>query len=192
MIFYLFGKIKLKGKGFVVCQTDNVGYKVFVSAGYYADLNIGDEVELFTYHYIREDAFDLYGFKNVHELEMFELLISISGIGPKSALGVLAVGSINDIKRSILSNNPELLIKVSGIGRKTADRVILELRGKISDKERSGDESAGESGSYGDELDALMSLGYSIQQAREALKNIDPDIKDSSGRIREALKKMKS
>ena len=188
MISYLKGKILSKGAGFVVVAVDNVGYQVFVSPLFYADLAVGQEVEFYTHQYVREDALSLYGFKDAAELELFELLLVISGIGPKSALGVMSIATVADIKESIARGDPVLLTKVSGIGRKTAERVVLELREKIF--KLSGGVKIGAGVSSGDEIDALMALGYSLSQAREALNNVDLKIKDSGERIRQALKKL--
>ena len=141
---------------------------------------------------MREDALDLYGFKSLEELEMFELLLSISGIGPKSALGVLAIASAADVKEAIANGDPSLLIKVSGIGKKTAERVVLELREKVMAQTMGGRQETAGTGSgimaSGDEIDALMALGYSMVQAREALRGVDNSIKDSGERIKEALR----
>ena len=121
---------------------------------------------------------------------MFELLLSISGIGPKSALGVLAISSVEDIKESISRGDSALLTKVSGIGRKTAERVVLELREKIGHIKDSGLEDGQGGLVSGDEIDALMALGYSMPQSRDALRNVDPKTKDSGERIKEALKNL--
>lgn len=185
MIAYLKGTIKNKGQGYFIVEVAGVGYRVHINSTLYVEKGVGDEVELYVHHYIREGIFDLYGFKNMNELEMFELLLSISGVGPKSALGVIAIAPVGDIKSSIASGDASLLVKVSGIGKKTAERVVLELRekvGKVSGASASGLEASG------DEIDALEALGYSLAQAREALKKVDSSIKDSGERIREALK----
>jgi len=190
MISYLQGKILNKSQNYVIIKVGDIGYQVFVNSLMFADLEIGQEVEIYTHQYVREDALDLYGFKSMAELEMFESLISISGIGPKSALGVLAIASVENIKESIARGDSALLTKVSGIGRKTAERVVLELREKISqttDDRRQTTESGMVSG---DEIDALMAFGYSMTQARDALRAVDAKIKDSGERIKEALKKM--
>ncbi len=188
MISYLKGKIINKGNGFVILEVNNIGYQVFVAPLLFADLNINQENELYIYQQVREDALNLYGFRNMEELEMFELLLSISGIGPKSALGVMSIASVADIKESIFRGDPGLLTKVSGIGRKTAERVVLELKEKIGklvvDDGGISKSSLGSS----DEIDALMALGYSLSQARDALNGIDAKIKDSGERIRQALK----
>jgi len=194
MISYLKGKILNKGVGYVIIKVGEIGYQVFINSAMFAELDIGQEIELYTHQYVREDALDLYGFKSMEELEMFELLLSISGIGPKSALGVLSIANVDHIKESIASGDPSLLTKVSGIGRKTAERVVLELREKIRQtrlRQGYGGQAAG-SGAIvsGDEIDALMALGYSMSQARDALRAVDAKIKDSGERIKQALKKM--
>jgi Holliday junction DNA helicase RuvA len=190
MISFLSGKILAKGVNFVILRVNDAGYKIFINNVFLADVKIGVELEIYTHQYVREDALDLYGFKSMEELEMFELLLSISGIGPKSALGVLAVGSVEDIKESISRGDPHLLTKVSGIGRKTAERVVLELREKVGHLSLSSKSVSGTSLASGDEIDALMALGYSMQQARDALSSVDKSTKDSGERIKAALKKL--
>jgi Holliday junction DNA helicase RuvA len=191
MISYLQGRIKNKSQSFIVLLVNSVGYKIFFNSALLSEAIIGAEKEYYIHQHVREDDISLYGFRSMDELEFFELLLTISGIGPKSALGVLSISRVNDIKDSILRGDPELLTKVSGIGRKTAERVVLELREKIGKMDAaSADAGFGKHGisSSGDEIDALMSLGYSMQQARDALKKVDVSVKDSSERIREALR----
>lgn len=191
MISYLNGKILNKSQNYVIIKVGDIGYQVFVNSAMFADLEIGQDVEVYTHQYVREDSLDLYGFKSMEDLEMFELLLSISGIGPKSALGVLAVSNVEDVKESIARGDSSLLTKVSGIGRKTAERVVLELREKIGNlKLETGDLKSGTGSASGDEIDALMALGYSMTQARDALRAVDSKIKDSGERIKQALKKM--
>lgn len=190
MIAYLKGKIINKGIGSVIAEINNIGYQIFVSPLFFTELAVGQTTEFYTHQYVREDALSLYGFRNSEELELFELLIGISGIGPRSALGVMSIATVADIKESIGRGDPALLTKVSGIGRKTAERVVLELREKIG-KLAAGDSKPG-GGRLGssDEIDALMALGYSLSQAREALNNVDAKITDSGERIRQALRKL--
>ncbi len=189
MIAYLEGKILNKGNGFIILRAGNIGYKIFVNANLYSNLAAGQETEIYTHQYVREDALDLYGFRNMEELEMFELLLSISGIGPKTALGVLATGSVADVRESIARGDSSLLTKVSGIGKKTAERVVLELREKVGKSEiGSGGKETGSAS--GDEIDALMALGYSLSDAREALRRVDANVKDSGARIKEALRRL--
>lgn len=193
MINFLRGKIIIKGKDFVVVDVSGVGYKVYVNSELLSNFLIGEEAKIYTYQHVREDILALYGFKNMEELELFELLLSISGVGPKSAIGVLTIASVNDIKDSIARGDSALLTKVSGIGKKTAERVVLELQDKmgsltISEKKDSFNCDEKKINASSDEIDALVSLGYSLQEARDALRRVDPEITDSSRRIKEALK----
>lgn len=187
MIAFLRGKILKKNKGFFILEAGDIGYKVYIGPSLYADNAVSDSLELYIHQHIREDSSGLFGFKSFEEMEMFELLLSISGVGPKSALGILSIASIEHIKESIASGDAGLLTKVSGIGRKTADRIILELKGKV-ESFVSGSLSDDAKGSRGDEIDALVALGYSAMQARQALNQLDSAILDSSERIRAALK----
>lgn len=192
MIAYLKGTILNKRKNYLIVEAGGVGYQAFVPPTLYAEVVTTHQIELYIHDHIKEDARDLYGFKTLDELEMFELLLSISGVGPKSALGIMAIANVEELKTSIASGDTAMLNKVSGIGKKTAERIVLELREKIAtinfDLAPAG--QGGTVSAQSDEIDALMALGYSLQQAREALKNIDPSITKSGERIREALKKI--
>jgi len=190
MISFLRGKIKNKNQGYIILDVRDVGYKIFVNETVYAELDIGQETEFYIYQNVREDSLSLFGFNTLDQLEMFELLLSISGIGPKSALGVLGIASTEDIKDSIARGDSSLLTKVSGIGKKTAERVVLDLREKVGHITHNTQQSTGGGGmiASGDEIDALMVLGYSMMQARDALRQVDSDIKDSGERIKAALR----
>ena len=189
MIAYIEGKILNKGKDFIVLKTGGIGYKVFVNSNLLSELVTGQDLELFIYHHITEQNSLLFGLKNPEEQEFFELILSVSGIGPKTALNVMAAASIYEIKDSISRGEPDLLNKVSGIGPKTAERVVLELRNKI-DHIQINSEGKGSGGGLasGDEIDALIALGYSMTQSRDALRGVDKEIADSGERIKEALK----
>lgn len=189
MIAYLKGKIKNKGQGYVILEIRDIGYKVYVNETLCTELDIGQPSEFYIYQNIRENASDLYGFLNLDQLELFELLLSISGVGPKSAIGVMSVAKVEDVKDSIAQGDPSLLTKVSGIGKKTAERIVLELRTKISSLPGASIPGQAEGASASaDEIDALLALGYSLQQARSALQQVDPNIKDSGERIKAALR----
>jgi len=188
MIALLQGKIELKTDKFVILNINGVGYKVFCSAVTLEKL-AGEsaknkQAKLFIHLYPRENLLDLYGFLSFEELEFFEMLISISGIGPKAGLAVLSIASLKDLMASIASGQVSLLTKVSGIGKKTAERVILELSSKILvpgaevSKLMADDEA----------IDALVSLGYTNRQAREGLKQVSGKIKGTTNRIKQALK----
>lgn len=192
MISYLKGKIIYKNNSAIILENNGIGYKVFLGEEFFSSISLSEEREIFIFHQVKEDASDLYGFKNVSDLELFELLISVSGVGPKSALGILNMAGGADIKEAILSGDSVSLTKVSGIGKKTAERLVLELKTKVA-KLNGGKELLNSSISFGaDEIDALISLGYSLVEARSALKSVDPKIKDSGERVKEALKKMKT
>ena len=188
MIAYLKGKIQNKGRGCIVLRVGDVGYQIFVNATRYVELDINQEVEMYIHEHVKEDAQDLYGFNSMAELEMFELLLSINGVGPKSALNTLSIANLDDLKATIAQGDPSLLIKVSGIGRKTAERIVLELKDKIGILAYDSSNVKSSVSIASDEIDALMALGYTLQQARDALKQVDPKITESSERIRAVLK----
>ena len=188
MISYIEGKIIFRGEKFIIIKTSGIGFKVFVLP----DLNLeNDEIKLFTYLNVKEDALTLYGFLDYKELELFELLISISGIGPKAGLGILSLADTETIKVAIVKNDASVLTRVSGIGKKTAERVILELKNKIliSDIGDLEDKSK-EISEHSDAIDALISLGYNAGEAKNALSRISPEVKDVGEMVRMALKEM--
>ncbi|MBW6440718.1 Holliday junction branch migration protein RuvA [Patescibacteria group bacterium] len=189
MIAYLKGKIIFKNEKFIILLCGGVGYKVFMLS---CENKIDDEVEFFTYLNVKEDALTLYGFTSYNELELFEHLISISGIGPKAGLGILSLADPETVKVAIAQGDSSILTRVSGIGKKTAERVVLELRNKFSSLESDDvlQEKSQEINDHTDVIEALVSLGYSAQQAKKALANIPAGIKDVSERIKMALKEL--
>jgi len=189
MIAFLRGRVINKGGNYLILETGNLGYQIFGGENFLNDLSIGAEAEIYTHHHIREEAADLYGFKTLEDLELFELLLTVSGVGPKSALGVLTMATAGDIKEAIVRGDANLLTKVSGIGKKTAERIVLELKNKVLRSSAAVTWGAF-SPSQGDEIDALMSLGYSLSEARQALNEIGADITESGARVKAALKKM--
>ncbi|MFZ2970557.1 MAG: Holliday junction branch migration protein RuvA [Minisyncoccia bacterium] len=188
MISYVKGKIILKKDKFIVVSTGSIGYKIFTLS---ISKEVGEDVEFFTYLNVREDELTLYGFPNYEDLELFESLISVSGIGPKTALGVLSLADSRTVKIAIAREDSSILTRVSGIGKKTAERIILELKNKftISDVDRS-EEKGKEISDHSDAFEALISLGYSSFQAKKALSEIPPEIKDVGERIKMALKEL--
>jgi Holliday junction DNA helicase RuvA len=189
MLIYLRGKILDKARNYLIVETNNLGYQVFVSENLWRDSQAGRDTELYLHHQVREEADDLYGFKNLEDLELFQLLLSISGVGPKSALGVLGIASTAAVKTSIVRGDAELLTRVSGIGRKTADRVVLELKNKLGKLTVTAGIDSLEDWNN-DEIDALVALGYSLSEAREALQALPTELTDKSVRIRAALKSL--
>lgn len=170
----------------MIVETSGVGYKINVSPDTLSQLKKqGNETMFWIHTHVREDMLDLYGFLEYPELEFFEMLISVSGIGPKSALAILGITSIETLRHAIGTGDTSYLTKISGIGRKTAEKIVIELRDKMAEK---GDK-LGEKSLQGelDALEALKSLGYSQNEARVALKKVKPDT-DTNTKIREALK----
>ncbi|RJQ37230.1 Holliday junction branch migration protein RuvA [Candidatus Parcubacteria bacterium] len=145
-------------------------------------------VKLWTHLYQREDTAELYGFLEFAEMEFFETLIAIQGIGPKSGLGIMAVASLDTLKQAIAAGDTSYLTKVSGIGRKTAEKIILELRDKMAG--RGVIMSAPKLKEESDALDALVTLGYSQSEARDALAAIPQGVEGASARVKAALKNL--
>lgn len=173
----------MKTDKFLIIETGGVGYKMNVLPEVLSGMKkVGDGISLWTHTHVREDVLDLYGFTDRQELEFFEMLLNVSGIGPKSALAILGIASIETLRKAIKTSDTAYLTKVSGIGRKTAEKIIIELRDRIGE-EKTGTSLQGEL----DALEALKSLGYSQNEAREALKKVKGDI-DTNTKIREALK----
>jgi Holliday junction DNA helicase RuvA len=190
MIAYLRGTVINKLNNYFILELNNLGYAIYASENFLNNLKIGSEIEIYTHHHIREEADDLYGFPSLEELELFELLLGVSGVGPKSALGVLAMAAASDIKEAIIRGDANLLTKVAGIGQKTAERVVLELKTKVLRLNGGVAATNNSVGTMGDEMDALIYLGYSLSEARSALNMVDIGISDSGERVKEALKKM--
>jgi len=189
MISFLEGTIILKGEKFVIIETGGIGYKAFATAETLQKLpEKGGEVKVWTHEHIREDARELYGFLHFSELELFELLISISGIGPKGGLGVMAIAAVDTLKKAIAAGDTSYLTRVSGIGRKTAEKIILELKEKMSGKGITID--APELKDEADALEALVSLGYTQKDARDALANVSESNAGVENRVKAALKKL--
>lgn len=182
MISYLSGKIQSKDLKSLILNTGGVGYQVFITPNLIEKAVEGSDIELYTHLHVREDCQELYGFETKEELEFFIKLISVSGIGPKSALGVFAIAKVQELKQAIANGDIAFLTRVSGIGKKTAERVIIDLRGKIDLTES----APGLTPSDTDALEALTGLGYSHQQAIEALRQVTADSVED--RLKQALK----
>lgn len=187
MIGQLIGKVSVVDSRFVILDVNGVGYKVFCSLDTLNKLKSSKEpVTIWTHLVVREDVLDLYGFLDKAELEFFELLIGISGVGPKSALSILSLAPPETLKRAISANNTGYLTQVSGIGRKIAEKIVLELRDKIGALESEG----GNLDQEAETILALEALGYSNREAREALHKIPNHITDTGEQIKEVLKQL--
>lgn len=185
MISKLKGKIDFIKDSYVVVEVGGIGYKVFVTSYAMGKVAGLEDVEFYIHTHVREDALALYGFLSLDELEMFELLISVSGIGPKAGLGILSIADPKTIRTAVVNEDASILTKVSGVGKKTAGRVILELKNKIGDLPVY---EKNEVASDSDALEALVAMGYSVSESREVLKNVAKDISDVGARVKMALK----
>lgn len=190
MIYSLTGELKLKGDKHVNVAVGGFEFQVSMPVSSVAKLpKLGAKVHLFTFLHVREGGLDLYGFLAKGELEFFEALISVSGIGPKSALAILSVAPIDQLMAAISKGEAELLQTSSGVGKKTAERIVLELKDKVI---VSGDEKTVELMKSDDDVyGALVGLGYQSRQAKEVLQKIDPKLTNASDRLKDALKKIK-
>ncbi len=192
MIYSVSGEITLKKNTYVVISSGGLGFKVFIPLNTYKRLpETGEKVTLLTHFHVREDDMSLYGFLEEKELSFFEALLSVSGIGPKSALGVLSVAPVDRLAGAVSKGETELLQKSYGIGKKTAERIVLELKDKITFDGKKGDEVVRLMESDSDVYEALTSLGYSGKQAKAAIDKIDRKFKGVDERLRDALNKIK-
>lgn len=183
MYEYIKGKYGGINKDYIVVENNGIGYKIYTSGTSIAKMpDINEEIKLYLEQIVRDDFIGLYGFLTEDEREMFNLLLTINGVGAKAALSLLSISNINTLKLAILSGDYKLLTKAPGIGKKIAQRIILELKDKISKMEENlitGEESIiNESSNVGEKnfneaLGALISLGFSEKEAKGALKNVD-------------------
>ena len=184
MYEYIKGKYMGINKDYIIIENNNIGYKIFTSGATMAEMpRINDEVMLYLEQIVREDFIGLYGFKDREELEMFKLLLSISGVGAKAALSLLSISRINNLKYAIIMEDDKHLCRAPGIGKKTAGRIILELKDKIKKEDIMSGVDIQEgfedlqptvnTNTVGEALGALLALGYSEKEAETALKQVD-------------------
>ncbi|MES3006094.1 MAG: Holliday junction branch migration protein RuvA [Patescibacteria group bacterium] len=189
MIAYLAGTVIHKDLKYLVIDTGGIGYKVSAPIDQMKAAKEGEKTQFWIYTVVREDALDLYGFADKETLKFFELLITISGIGPKSALGILSAAPLSSLREAVVTGETAYLTKIGGIGKKIADKIVLELKGKVV---FSADETISSANSLGrgdmDALEALKSLGYTQKEARDALEGLDKKITDTGAKVKAALR----
>ncbi len=191
MIYSISGKLAIKEKNFVVIESGGLGWKVMVGEGTLKALppivlnGTHPEAKIFTYMNVRENGIELYGFAREEELVYFEMLISVSGVGPKSALAILDVAPLEELSAAIKTGRPDLLTRASGIGRKTAERVIIELRTKVQSAKSGLVIEKMETDA--DLIEALSGLGYRREEARAALAKVDAKVVGVEDRLKAAL-----
>jgi Holliday junction DNA helicase RuvA len=188
MIANLAGELLRSDNTSIVLDVNNVGYRVFMTSAGLEQARATKNISLFTHLAVRENSQDLYGFFDEEELFFFEMLLSVSGIGPKSALGILNIADVGTLRDAIAENDSSYLTKVSGIGAKSAQKIVLELQGKIDSLPQSSTKES-RSGDL-DTLEALVALGYSQTEVRAALKEVPKDIESTSERIKQVLQQL--
>jgi len=184
MISQLSGTVVSLTPEAVVLDVSGVGYRISCTPQTIAQLTVRGPATILTYLAVRETALDLYGFIEESDRHMFELLRSVSGIGPKSALAILSSADTETLMKAISEHDSSYLTKVGGIGKKTSEKIVVELKEKLG----SVATHTGKTRTDTDVLDALMALGYSAQEARDALRHIDDDITDTNQKITAALR----
>lgn len=185
MIGYLEGTVKSTRAGRLILLVGGVGYEVSCTKQFLLSLAPGQTTALAVHTHVREDTLTLYGFAEEEELRFFNLLLSVSGVGPRSALSILDIASTETLRTAIAKGEAEYLTKVSGIGRKTAEKIVLELRDKVG---IASEETHGAMRGDEEALEAMRALGYSHAEARDTLRKVPSSISGSSERLREALK----
>ncbi|MEK7625092.1 MAG: Holliday junction branch migration protein RuvA [Patescibacteria group bacterium] len=193
MISLVQGKVISKTLNELVVMTaGGVGYRLRTSPSANVLAVVGSEICLETFLSVKEDALDLFGFGSAAEKELFKNFLSVSGVGPKTALHLLDLGGVEEISLAIVRGDIDYLTKVSGIGKKTAERIVVDLKTKLKESRISNLESGSKvTNGLEDVVDALETLGYSSSQAREVIKKLDPKDKTSEQLLREALQKIK-
>lgn len=194
MYAYIKGILDTKTNSYVIIEAGGIGYKIFMSLKSIESLGeVGNTVKVYTHYYVREDNISLYGFTSNEELRMFELLLSVSGIGAKSAIAMLSEISPSSFALAVISNDVSKLVKIPGIGNKTAARIILELKDKLKTEEAiSASEeievAIKEDSKNGEVIAALQVLGYTRKEIDKVLEKIDMDSIGIEDAIKQALK----
>lgn len=183
MISYIKGTIAAVGENFAVIENNGIGFRLFMPGISLASLYVGaPDVKLYTYMAVREDDISLFGFTTKDELEMFTMLIQVSGVGPKGAIGILSSMTVDTLRLAIAAEDPKLIAQAKGVGKKTAEKIVIELKGKVDKSVLEGSEAAGTgtaaaAGSVNSEaLEVLLALGFNRSAAQTALSEVaDPD-----------------
>ena len=194
MFYYIEGIVAVIEQNLAVIDCGGVGYGCSVSVNTLAGLAIGKKTKLFTYCNIKEDAFDIYGFAAMSEKRCFEMLLSVSGVGPKAALSILSACTPESLAMAVVTGDEAVLTRASGVGKKLAQRIILELKDKVSKETQLMQSSgyvpaAGAAGGKADEAHAALAvLGYSPSEISSLMRNLDFESMTTEEIIREALK----
>lgn len=190
MIAHIFGIVAEKFSGSVIVDVSGVGYEINVAAGDYDATTLEQKVKFYTYHHIREQSQELFGFSSLAGKKLFEMLITVQGVGPKAALAILGLDTAETVRNAIANADSAYLAKASGVGKKTAERVVVDLSDKVGLPivyRQQHQPVQTELNTSDEALEALIALGYNLADATKALEGIDTDL-STSERVREALK----
>ncbi len=187
MIGSIRGKVILKDGSYIIVEASGVGYRILVSEKVWSSLRIDDATFLFIYSHIRDDAFDLFGFPETADLKLFENLISVSGVGPKTGMSIFSFSTREEIINAVLRGDVDFFTRIPRLGKKNAQKIIIELKSRFKDDssfDLSGDEMSANEEIYG----ALKTFGFSRKEIGDGLKNIDPEVKTTDEKIKLVLK----
>jgi len=189
VIAHIKGIVAEKFAGAVIVDVGGVGYEVQVPIGDFDDVLLDTDVKFYTYHHVREQSDELFGFSSLAAKKLFELLISVQGVGPKAALAILSLGTSEQVRNAIANSDAAFIAKASGVGKKTADRVVVDLSDKVGIATAYGCSSSvqTELNTNDEALEALMALGYTLSDGLSALEGIDATL-STAERVRLALK----
>ena len=190
MIAHIFGKVAEKFNGTIVVDVHGVGYEVSVAAGDFEAVSLGQDAKFYTYHHVREQAEELFGFSSLAAKKLFEMLIIVQGVGPKAALAVLSLGDAEHVRNAIANSDAGFVQKAVGVGKKTAERVVVDLSDKVglpTHYGRANEPVQTELNTSDEALEALMALGYTLADATKALENVDVNL-PTAQRVTMALK----
>lgn len=189
MIAHIIGKIAEKFGGAIIVDVSGVGYELNVAAGDYDAVTLDQQVKFYTYHHIREQSQELFGFSSLAGKKLFEMLITVQGVGPKAALAILSLDVAENVRNAIANADSIYLAKASGVGKKTAERIVVDLSDKVGMpiiyKKQNPVQT--ELNTSDEALEALIALGYNLADATKALEGVDTAL-PTSQRVREALK----
>ena len=191
MIAHVFGKVAEKFNGSLVVDVHGVGYEVSVATNDFDAVILDQEVKLYTYHHVREQSEELFGFSSLAAKKLFEMLITVQGVGPKAALSILSLGDAEQVRNAIANADSGFVQKATGVGKKTAERVVVDLSDKVGLPTHYGRAETPlqtELNTSDEALEALMALGYTLADATKALENVDINL-PTSQRVTEALKR---
>ncbi len=180
MIGRIKGEVTEKLPGVALVEAGSIEYEIYLTLPDWQETKVGDRASFYIYENIKEDAYSLFGFSSYEAKELFMKLLSVSGVGPKSALSILSAGSPDKVMQAVQSGSAELFAGVVGVGKKTAERVIVDLKGKLTPSASATD----------DTYQALVGLGYSPSQAAEAASSIPASVSDEKERIKQALRSL--